>query len=58
MGRRGRRCKHVLDAVKEKSGCWNLREETPDRTMWRTLWKRLWTCRKTDYVMNESVNCR
>jgi hypothetical protein len=35
-GRRGGRCKQLLDDVKEKRGDWKLKEEAVDRTMWRT----------------------
>ena len=32
-GRRGRRCKHLLDDLTEKSGYWELNEEALDRTL-------------------------
>jgi len=35
-GRRGRRCKQVLDYLKEKRGYWKLQEEAPDRALWGT----------------------
>jgi hypothetical protein len=35
-GRRGRRPKNPLDDLKEKRGCWKLKEEALDRTLWRT----------------------
>jgi hypothetical protein len=35
-GRRGRRCKQLLDDVKEKRRYWKLKEEALDRTVWRT----------------------
>jgi hypothetical protein len=34
--RQGRRCKHLLDDCKEKTGYWKLKEEALDHTMWRT----------------------
>jgi len=35
-GRRGRRCKQLLDGLKEKRGYCKLKEEALDRTVWRT----------------------
>jgi hypothetical protein len=35
-GRRGRRCKQLLNDLREKKIYWNLKEETLDRTHWRT----------------------
>jgi hypothetical protein len=35
-GRRGRRCKKLLDELKEKRRYWKLKEEALDRTVWRT----------------------
>jgi hypothetical protein len=37
---RGRRCKQLLDELKEKRGCWKLKEETLVRTLWRTSFGR------------------
>ena len=34
-GRRGRKRKQILDALKEKRKYWKLKEEALDRTMWR-----------------------
>jgi hypothetical protein len=34
--RRGRRCKQLLDDLKEKRRYWKLEEEALNRTMWRT----------------------
>jgi hypothetical protein len=34
-GRQGRRCRKLLDDLKERRGCFNLKEEARDRTMWR-----------------------
>jgi hypothetical protein len=36
MGRRGIRCKQLLDALKGKRGHWKLKEEALDSTLWRT----------------------
>jgi hypothetical protein len=48
-GRRGRRCRKLLDNLKERRGYSHLNEEALDRTMWRAgFGKRLWTCRETD----------
>jgi hypothetical protein len=35
-GRGGKRCKELLDGLKEKIECWKLKEETLDRTLWQT----------------------
>jgi len=35
-GGRERRCKKLLDDLKEKRGYWKLKQETLDRTVWRT----------------------
>jgi hypothetical protein len=40
MGRRGRRCKQLLDDLKEKRIYWKLQEEALDCTVWRTLFGR------------------
>jgi hypothetical protein len=34
--RRGRRCKQLLDDLKEKIGCLKLKEEAEDHTLWTT----------------------
>jgi hypothetical protein len=34
-GRRGRRCKQVLDDFKERRGYWKFKEEALDRNLWR-----------------------
>jgi hypothetical protein len=41
-GRRGRRCKQLLDDLQETRGYWKLKEEALDHTLWRT-------CFGTDY---------
>ena len=33
--RRGRRCKKLLDDLKDRRGCSHLKEEALDRTIWR-----------------------
>ena len=35
-GRRGRRCKKLLDYLEEKRGYCKLKEEAVDRTLWGT----------------------
>jgi hypothetical protein len=39
-GRRGRRCRKVLDDLKERRGCSHLKEEALDRTVWRASFGR------------------
>jgi len=39
-GRRGRRCKKLLDDLKERRGYSHLKEEAVDRTMWRASFGR------------------
>ena len=39
-GRRGRRCKKLLDNLKERRGYCHLKEEALDRTMWRAAFGR------------------
>jgi len=36
MGRRGKRCKHLLDDLKEKRVYCKFKKEALDRTLWRT----------------------
>jgi len=38
--RRGRRCKQLLDSLKETRGYWILKEEALDRTVWGTRFGR------------------
>jgi hypothetical protein len=40
MGRWGRRCKQLLDDLKEKRRYWKLKEGALDRTLWRTRFGR------------------
>jgi hypothetical protein len=40
LGRQGRRCKQLLDDLKEKRRYWKLKEEVLDRTLWRTRFGR------------------
>ena len=39
-GRRGRRCKKLLDDLKESRGYSKLKEQTLDGTVWRTRYGR------------------
>ena len=39
-GRQGRRCRTLLDDLKERRGYCHLKEEGPDRFMWRTRFGR------------------
>jgi hypothetical protein len=39
-GRKCRRFKHLLDGLKEERGCWELKEEALDRTVWRIRFRR------------------
>jgi hypothetical protein len=39
-GRRARNRKQLLDNLKERRGCWKLKEEALDRTLWRTRFGR------------------
>jgi len=39
-GRRGRRCKKLLDDLKERRGYSHLKEEALDRTTWRARFER------------------
>jgi len=39
-GRRGRRCRKLLDDINEKRGYSHLKEEALDRTMWRARFGR------------------
>jgi hypothetical protein len=39
-GRRGRRCRKLLDDLKEGKGYSHLKEEALDRTMWRSCFGR------------------
>jgi hypothetical protein len=40
MGRQGRRCKQLLDDLKEKRRYWKLKEEAVNCTLWRTRFGR------------------
>jgi hypothetical protein len=46
MGRRGRKCKQLLDDFKERRWYWKFEEEALDHALENSLWKRLWSCRK------------
>jgi hypothetical protein len=39
-GRRGRRCKQVLEDLKERRGHCKLKEEALDQTLWKTRFGR------------------
>jgi hypothetical protein len=39
-GRHGRRCRKLLDDLKERRGYFHLKEEALDRTMWRAYFGR------------------
>jgi len=39
-GRQGRRCRKLLDDLKERGGYSHLKEEALDRTMWRARFGR------------------
>jgi hypothetical protein len=41
IGRWGRRCKQLLDNLKEKRRYWKSEEEALDPTMWRTCFGRV-----------------
>jgi len=43
--RQGRRCKKLLDDLKDRRGYSHLKEEA----LGHTIWRRLWTCHQTDY---------
>jgi hypothetical protein len=47
-GRRGRKRKQLLDDLKETWGCWKLKAEALDCTLWRNVL----SCRKGDYGFN------
>jgi hypothetical protein len=55
--RREWRRKQLRDVLKEKRGCWKLKEEALDRTLWRTHFGRGYgPVSKTNYETNEWVN--
>jgi hypothetical protein len=41
-GGRERRCKQLLDDVKEKTGYWKFKEKALDRTLWRTRFGKVY----------------
>jgi hypothetical protein len=52
--RRGRRHKQLLDDLKEKRGCWKLKEEALDRSQWQSCFGRGYApVIRPDYIMNE-----
>jgi len=46
MGRHRRRCKQLLDDLKETRVYWKLKDEALDHTAENSLRKRPWTCCK------------
>jgi hypothetical protein len=40
IGRWGRRCKQLMEDLKENRRCWKLKERALDGTMWRTSFGR------------------
>jgi len=40
-GRRGRKCKQILDDLKKQRSYCKLKEEAQDRTLWRIRFERL-----------------
>ena len=57
--RRGRRCKQLLDDLKEKRGYWKLKAEALDRTVWRTWFGTAFgSLDNTDYVLNGSTRLK
>jgi hypothetical protein len=38
--RQERRCKQLLDDLKERGGCWKLEEEALDRMLWKSTFVR------------------
>jgi hypothetical protein len=57
-GRRGSRCKQILDDLKETRGYWKLKEEAIDRTVWITGFGRGYkpVVRERKERMNEARN--
>jgi hypothetical protein len=53
--RRGRRCKQLLDDVKEKRRYWTLKEEALDRTVWGTRVGRGYGPVLRDYVLMMTI---
>jgi hypothetical protein len=57
-GRRGRRCKRLLDDLKVKSGYWKLKQKALVRTLWKTPFGRGYgpVISKTTKWMNEGMS--
>jgi macrodomain Ter protein organizer (MatP/YcbG family) len=54
MGRQGRRCKQLLDGLKETRGYWKIeRGSTRSYSMQNSHWKRIWTCCTTNRRLND-----
>jgi hypothetical protein len=58
-GRQGRRCRKLLDDLKERTGCSDLKEKALDCTMWRSRFGRgFWpVVRQTTKWMNVISEC-
>jgi len=54
MGKQGRRCKQLLDDLKEMRGCWKLKEEALYYTVWSTRCGRGYGPVMRHYRMNAS----
>jgi hypothetical protein len=53
-GRRGRKCKQVLESLKEKRTYWELkRKHWLALSVENSFWDRLQACPKTEFIMNE-----
>jgi len=52
-GKTRKRRKRLMDNLKERRGCWKLKEGALDRNLENSLWKRLCICCKTDSGMDE-----
>jgi hypothetical protein len=57
-GRRGRRCRKLLDDLKERRGYYHMKEEVLDRTIWRARFGRGFgpVLRQTTEGMNVEKN--
>jgi hypothetical protein len=52
--RRGRRCKQLLDDLKDRRGYCHLKElSSRSHCVEEPFWKRLWTGRESDRILNE-----
>jgi hypothetical protein len=53
IGRQGRRCKQLLNGLKEARGYWKLKEEAVDRALWKTCFVLGNVSVLADFGMNE-----